>query len=110
MTKKTINELACRLDANVKIKTRIDYLIGQKEAALIRSSVGLKTKVLSKLESFMDSATTADGNKIRAAELLGKSVGLFKDVIEDNRDKPRSTDELTAILEAKLAKLSDSLH
>ena len=110
MAKKTINEAASRLDASSMIAARIDYLIGQKEAALIRSQVSLKTKVLTKLEAFMDTATPQDASKIRAAELLGKSIGLFKEVLEDNRNIDRSPEELTAILEAKLAKLGDALH
>ena len=105
MSKKTINEAASRLNTNSKIQARVDYLISQKEQALIRSTVSLKTKVLAKLDEFMDTATTQDGNKIRAAELLGKSIGLFKDVIEDGSNVNRSPEELREILEAKLLSL-----
>lgn len=105
MSKKTINEASSRLDGNSMVKARIEYLIGQKEQALVRSAVSLRTKVLNKLEDFMDSATQLDGNKIRATELLGKSIGLFKEVIEDGRESNRSPEELTALLEAKLLEL-----
>lgn len=105
MTNESIYQEACRLAKNPKIKSRVDYLIAQKEAALIRSSVGLKAKVLDKLEEFMEQATTSDGNKIRATELLGKSIGLFKDVVEDNREIQRTPEELTALLQAKLERL-----
>lgn len=105
MSSKTINEAACRLDKDSRITARIEYLIHLKEQALIRSSTSLKQKVLLKLEHFMDNATTADTAKLRAAELLGKSVGLFKDVIEDNRDKDLSSDELTKLLEDKIKTL-----
>ena len=105
MTKKSINEASCRLDKRSKIQSRIDYLIGQKEAALIRSEVSLREKVLTKLESFMDSATPQDASKIRAAELLGKSIGLFTEVIEDRRNLDKSPEELKVLLTQKLSKL-----
>ena len=110
MANKTVNEAASRLDANSMVKARITALIDQKEQALVRSTVSLRTKVLMKLEEFMDNATSQDVAKIRAAELLGKSIGLFKEVIEDGRTSPKTAEELTELLEAKLAELSDSLH
>ena len=57
--------------------------------------------MLSKLRHWLDNAEQADSNKLRAAELLGKSVGLFKDVVEttDTRSSAELLDELDAILE-----------
>ena len=101
----SVNQAASKLDKLPHITARIDELISLKEQALIRSSVSLKVKVLSKLESFMDTATPQDASKIRAAELLGKSIGLFKDIIEDNRNIERTPEELTELLEAKLQRL-----
>ena len=105
-TKKTVYENASRLANNPKVKARIEYIIGLKEQAIVRSSVQIKTKVLRKLEEFMDNATPNDSAKIRAAELLGKSIGLFKDVIDDSRNADKSPEELTAILEQKLMALA----
>ena len=112
-TKRSIYTMASRLDKKVEIQSRIDHLNNQKDKALVRSAVSLREKVLKKLEDFMDNATTSDGNKIRAAELLGKSIGLFKDVIEDNRNDGKSAEELTELLHQKLKELqsnNDSLH
>jgi hypothetical protein len=108
MTKKTVNESACRLEKRPKIQARIDMLITQKDHALIRSTVSLRTKVLTKLESFMDSATPQDSSKIRAAELLGKSIGLFTEVIDDKRNIDRSPEELKQLLIDKLTALRDN--
>jgi hypothetical protein len=110
MSKKTINEAASRLEATSKVQARVQQLMTQKDQALIRSEVGLRQKVLNKLELFMETATTQDTAKIRSAELLGKSIGLFKDVIEDSRNVSKSPEELTAILEDKLASLGEALH
>ena len=105
MARKTINEAACRLSQDSRVTARVQQLLLLKEKALIRSTVGLKTQVLTKLVGFMDNATPQDSAKLRAAELLGKSIGLFKDVIEDNRHQDKSPEELTAILKAKLSEL-----
>ena len=105
MARKTINETACRLSKDSRINARITQLIELKEQALIRSTVGLKAQVLTKLVNFMDNATPQDSAKLRAAELLGKSIGLFKDVLEDNRNNDSSPEELTAKLIEKLATL-----
>ena len=110
MKKQTIYEASCRLSKDSKIAARVDHLVSMKEQALTRSAVSLKSKVLAKLEAFMDSATTADGNKIRAAELLGKSVGLFKEVIEDNRDLSKTPEQLSALLEEKLLALESEYN
>jgi hypothetical protein len=48
----------------------------------------------------IDHAEQNDGNKLRAAELLGKSVGLFKDVVETTDNK--SSDDLLSDLELLL--------
>lgn len=106
MARKTINEAACRLSQDSRVAARVQQLILLKEKALIRSTVGLKDQVLTKLVGFMDNATPADSAKLRAAELLGKSIGLFKDVIEDHRHQDLSAAELTALLHEKLSKIA----
>lgn len=106
MARKTVNEAACRLSQDERVLARVQQLIVLKDKALIRSTGAIKTKVLNKLVEMMDTATPQDSAKLRAAELLGKSVGLFKEVIEDNRHQDKSPEELTAILEAKLLALS----
>lgn len=107
MTKKQINEEACKLDKNPKVVQRLDELYQQKDKAFIRSTVSLRSKVLNKLELFMDSATPQDSSKIRAAELLGKSMGLFTDVIDDKRKDDKTPEELKRLLLDKLAELRD---
>ena len=53
----------------------------------------------------MDHAEAGDSNKIRAAELLGKSTSLFRDVLETSES--RSSDELLAELETMLESVAD---
>jgi hypothetical protein len=101
----THREAASRLMARDDIKARVDALIAQRERSILASSLSDRERVLSKLRQWTDSAQPADGNKIRAAELLGKSVGLFRDVIETSES--RSSDELLAELEAMIESVAD---
>jgi hypothetical protein len=101
----THREAASRLMARADIKARVDALIAQRERSILASSLSDRERVLSKLRQWTDSAEPADGNKIRAAELLGKSVGLFRDVIETSES--RTSEELLAELETMLESVAD---
>ena len=99
----TIHVKASALMAESKIRARVDALVSLRDKAFIRSSTDMKTKVLKQLETFMESADPTDNVRLRATELLGKSVGLFKEVIEDSRNTLRTSDEIEAEVLAKLA-------
>ena len=98
-------ENASRLMARDDIRSRVNALIAQRERSILASAVSDKERVLDRLRQWTDSAEPSDGNKIRAAELLGKSVGLFKDVIETSES--RSSDDLLAELETMLESVAD---
>jgi hypothetical protein len=114
MQASTVHEKASRLMAQDKIRARVDVLVGLREKALMRSTVDVRTKVLRKLEDMMDSAEPADSVKLRATELLGKTIGLFRDVIEDNRNADLSSEELKEQLRELIGELEtsqgESLH
>jgi phage terminase small subunit len=103
----TVNREAHTLMATPKIATRVEALQRAKDRAVVAASLSDRERVLTKLRDMMD---TEEGGpvvmaQIRAAELLGKSVGLFKDVVET---KPqRSADEIRAELEERLAAFTD---
>jgi hypothetical protein len=96
---------ASKLANSEKVARRIEYLISMKEKAIAQNAVSLRSKVLEKLEHFMENAQPNDSMKIRSAELLGKSVGLFKEVIQDERNTELNSDELIEQLESKLAEI-----
>ena len=98
--KETQQQAASRLMANPMVRARVDYLIRQKEAGLAASAASDRERVLTKLRHMLDNAEPSDGNKLRAAELLGKSVGLFKDVVETQQST--SADDLIGELEAMI--------
>ena len=99
----TVNQAASRLMANSNIAARVKVLVSMREQALIRSSLSDRERVLKKLRGAIDGEPT-NALELKAAELLGKSVGLFKDVIEDG-SATRSAAELEAELQARLDEL-----
>ncbi len=103
----THREAASRLMSRADIKARVDALIAQRERSILASSLSDRERVLSKLRHWTDMAEQSDSNKIRAAELLGKSVGLFRDVVETSESK--SSDELLSDLEAMLEQVADDM-
>jgi len=103
----THREAASRLMARTDIKARVDALIAQRERSILASSLSDRERVLSKLRAWTDTAEAGDSNKIRAAELLGKSVGLFRDVVETSES--RTSDDLLADLEAMLDQVADDV-
>jgi hypothetical protein len=95
---------ASQLMANPMIRGREEAIIKQKEAGIAASALSDRERVLTKLRHMIDHAEQNDGNKLRAAELLGKSVGLFKDVVETTDNK--SSDDLLSDLELLLDSVS----
>ena len=100
----THREAASRLMSRADIKARVDGLIAQRERSILASALSDKERVLGKLRHWMDNAEQGDSNRIRSAELLGKSVGLFRDVVETSESK--SSDELLSDLEAMLEQVT----
>lgn len=103
----THREAASRLMARADIRARVDALIAQRERSILASSLSDRERVLSKLRAWTDTAEAGDSNKIRAAQLLGQSVGLFRDVVETRES--RSSDDLLADLEAMLDQVADDM-
>lgn len=101
----SIHQSASKLMADPKVRERVEALVRARDKALAARALSDREAVLSKLRHMMESAEPSDGVKLRAAELLGKSVGLFKDVVE-NHDH-RSVSDVDAELEALLQQASE---
>ena len=70
------------------------------------TSVSDRDKVVTKLRDWLDGKESATSSQLRAAELLGKACGLYRDVVEDHRERPAQV--VAAELESKLAALLHS--
>ena len=105
-TNASIHTLASRLMAEVEIRSRVDALIAQRDRAIQVSAVSDRDRVLSKLRSWMDEAEPTDSIKLRAAELLGRSAGLFVTEMNLNTNaQQRDPAEVAAAIQSRLAGL-----
>ena len=74
------------------------------------AGIGDKERVLTKLRDLLDNAqgVPAEQVMLRTADLLGKSVGLYKDV--QVQEQQRSVAEIEAEMEEMLDRLELSVH
>ena len=104
MKDKTIWEEACKLAQHPKVSQRIKTIQADIEADYRTRALRREEYVLKKLQDEAEHAET-DGSRVRALELLGKTVGLFTDKVEIEQDTDKTAAELEADLERRLAAL-----
>ena len=118
MSAAAIRTEASRLAANPAITLLVEQQRERNQRSLSASVVSDRDRVLERLRRWMDDAEPTDTNKLKAAQLLGQTVGMFKDVVETNSGDRAST-EVAAEIERRLATLQaaaepepkpDSLH
>ena len=96
---------ASRLMSDPNITLMAKSIQGQKERAVVASAVSDGDKVLTHLRQWIDGEVDATPSQLRSADMLGRSCGLFKDVIETVVQ--RSPEEIRAELEALYAQHKD---
>ena len=104
MSQKTIWEEALRLRSHPKVAARIIELEAEKEARRRMQALSREDRVLQELEKIAFGDGPASG-RLKALELLGKHVGLFKPkavpVVE------RSVEDISNQLQRRLEDLLD---
>ena len=104
MAPKTIWEEASRLRRHPKVAARIEELEAEKEARRRMQALSREDRVLQELEKIAFGDAPASG-RLKALELLGKHVGLFKPkevpVVE------RSVEDISDQLKRRLEDLFD---
>jgi hypothetical protein len=106
-TAATIHTLASRVMARVEVRARVEALIKARERAVVASALSDRDKVLGKLRLWIDGTEETDSNRIRVAELLGRSSGLFATDINVTT-KERDSSAVAAEIEHRLAALIGS--
>ena len=106
-TAATIHTLASRVMSRVEVRARVDALIKARERAVVASALTDRDKVLSKLRVWLEGTEVTDSNRLRAAELLGRSSGLFATDINVTT-KERDSSAVAAEIEHRLAALLGS--
>ena len=104
----TVHNEGSKLMANQYVTSRVDQLIEQKGRAIARKAVTDRELVVSKLRAWVTDGldpTTGDEptqQMLTAAQLLGRSVALFTDKLEQTSDD-RTADDVAAEIERRLA-------
>ena len=103
-TAKSIHTLASRVAAKVEVRSRVEALLAARERAVAASAVTDRQKVTEHLRHALDGGET-DQFRLRAAELLGRSAGLFITEMNVNTSQQRDPAEVAAAIQARLAGL-----
>jgi len=107
MRDSTIWSEACKLAQNPKVSTRVKALQAENEASQRTRDQRLREHVLKRLMEEADRAET-DGARVRSLELLGKTVSMFADRIEQTDTTERSASDIEADLRRRLDRLLGS--
>jgi hypothetical protein len=102
MTPKTVWEESSRLRKHPKVSARIVELEAEKEARQRVQALSREDRILNELEDIAFGSTNAMA-RLRALELLGKTVGLFKP--KEVTEQTRTAYEIKSAIELKLAAL-----
>ena len=101
MKPSTIWSEASRLRRHPKVSARIDQLKAEAELSAAEKREGVREFVLHELTAMACEASTPSA-RLKALELLGKSVGLFSDRVEVSTCE-RSIEELESSILARIA-------
>ena len=104
MKDSTVWSEACRLAQNPKVSARIKDIQADMEADRRTIERRREEWVLKRLSEDADQADNAS-SRIRALELVGKTVGMFTDRIEQADTAERSASEIEKELKARLDRL-----
>lgn len=107
MKDSTVWSEACRLAQNPKVSARIKDIQADMEADRRTIERRREEWVLKRLSEEADQADNAS-SRIRALELVGKTVGMFTDRIEQADTAERSASEIEKELTARLDRLIGS--
>jgi len=104
-TNASIHTLASRVAGEVEVRARIEALLAARERALLVSAVSDRQKVTQHLRDALAGGET-DPLRLRAAELLGKSAGLFATEMNVNTSNQRDPAEVAAAIQQRLSQLT----
>jgi len=93
---------ASKLVASPKIALSIRQAIERKEQAVTASALRTRNYVIERLYK-ESKESESDASRVRSLELLGKTVAMFSDVLEERTS--RDSEEIERDIEAKLEQL-----
>ena len=101
---KSVHEMACRVMTNIKVQSMIRSIQHKREEDNRMRAIRREEFVLKKLMEEVEYGDKAS-SRIRALELLGKTVSMFNKIEIKTKQIDRTSEELTEDLKLKLQKL-----
>jgi hypothetical protein len=98
----TVWNNACKLAADTKVIARLHDLRAQKEAEQRMQAVSRSGFVIAELHKMASDKDIPPAVKVRALELMGKTVALFTDRVETEDTTDRTAEEIEAQIKARL--------
>jgi hypothetical protein len=99
----SVQRRAAELMVDGRIRACMEALAVERRRLSEVSTVSDRDMLVTMLRQWSRGEVPATQTQLRAAELLGKACGLYRDVIEDNRERPAAL--VAADLERRLASL-----
>ena len=99
--------LANRMMRDVRINVLVQSLTDVTKEAILKEELKTRQKVLDELYDHAMSKDNPLSLRIRSLELLGKSVGMFTDRVETNKDE-HDIDQLKKELEQSMSLLNET--
>ena len=106
MKPSTVQKRACELMTHGKVKGCVEALAAQKRQQSEAVTVNDRDMLVTLLRQWSKGEAPATQTQLRAAELLGKACGLYRDVVEDHRERPAAL--VAAELERRMTALLDA--
>ena len=102
---KSIHEMACRVMTNIKVQSMIRSIQHERDEENRTRAIRREEYVLKKLTEEVEHGDKAS-SRIRALELLGKTIAMFSDKAEmETIQIDRTSEEIKEDLKLKLQKL-----
>ena len=102
---KSVHEMACRVTTNIKVQSMIRSIQHERAEENRTRAIRREEYILKKLTEEVEHCDKAS-SRIRALELLGKTVSMFSDkVVLDTIKIDRNSEEIKEDLKLKLQKL-----
>jgi len=104
-TDKSIHEMACRVLANIKVKSRIAEIHRRLNDEKMTRAIRREEYVLKKLTEEVEQGDQAS-NRLKALHLLGQTVQMFGNKLEvETKQIDKTSEEIKEELKDKLSKL-----
>jgi hypothetical protein len=99
----SVQRRAAELMVDGKVRACMEALAVEKRRLSEVSTVSDRDNLIRLLRQWSNGEAPATQTQLRAAELLGKACGLYRDVVEDHRERPAAL--VAADLERRLSSL-----